>query len=164
MRMKAEHRAAPQGFRPPVFQFDFRIVVFSQFHVMFSPRNRGLVRLWTMRLSLSCLIVAVLVLETACWRRSEFYSQVTFEYVAPPGMKAKAAIQALLPKGDSSVTLTQQKNTALYEIGVYDPVAQKAADRANALAATIRTKLENEAGGAKFKIWQRAQPGLYPER
>ena len=110
------------------------------------------------------VIFAVLFLGTGCVRHSLFYSQVTFEYVAPPGTDAKAAIQAQLPKGDSSVTLNQQKNSALYEIGVYDPLPQKAADRANALAAAIRTKLANEAAGAKFKIWQRAQPGLYPER
>ena len=116
------------------------------------------------RRSFSFAILAVLSLESGCQRRSVFYSQVTFEYVAPAGTDAKAAILARLPKGDSSITLTQQKNSALYEIGVYDPVPQKAAERANALAVAIRDALNNEASGNKIKIWQQAVPGLYPQR
>ena len=121
-----------------------------------------------MRLSLSLLLVAVLPLETGCLRRSRFsshfFSQVTLEFVAPPGTDAMATLQGLLPKDDPSVTLTQQRNTSLYEIGVYDLDRQKAADRANALAIAVRDALNDKSSGKELKIWQRAVPGLHPIR
>ena len=92
------------------------------------------------------------------------YARATIEFGPHDDASSEAAIRALLPPNDPSVTLRPFRNTGLYEIGVYDPDPQIAAKRANELVTEMQAKLKSESGGKPFRIWERAEPPIMPVR
>jgi hypothetical protein len=93
---------------------------------------------------------------TACHDNRPF-AYARFE-VIPEGGKDLKALQALMPKGDASITLNgPEPHTALYRIGAYDKDPATAAKRANEVAHQVQAAFEEARGAQKITIWQRAE-------
>ena len=132
-----------------------------------------------------CLPVFAAVAGLYCYfTPRQYYAETTIEFRrSSPDDLRKAFHTAVLPF-QQSAEFREVRNTALYEIGVYDLDPQQAANRANTTAATLQQQLgsedqlrvtgpepdprpaaiESQMRGPVIKIWERAEPPVNPSR
>jgi uncharacterized protein involved in exopolysaccharide biosynthesis len=133
-----------------------------------------------------CLPVFGIVAGLYChFAPREYYAETTIEFSYPnTGDLLKAFAAAAMPFRESA-KFQNVRNTSLYDIGVYDLNPQEAANRANAIAATLQQKLGPDyqyhgsgsesdpraamiekamRRGPAVKIWVAATPSADPSR
>ena len=95
----------------------------------------------------------------------QYYSRVRVEYKGPERQLTEA-FQAAQRSVKSELRLRPVRNTSLYDIGIYDPNPQQAAEKANSLGVALRDTLNREDSSDResFRIWEKAEVALAPAR
>lgn len=86
-----------------------------------------------------------------------YYAQAVIEFIPASGVDANKVLAANLPRGDLSVTVQKVPHTTLFKILVSATDPKVAALRANQIALSLQSLLNDPDGGDKpVRIWQKA--------
>lgn len=92
----------------------------------------------------------------------QYAAKVIFEFSTANTANAEQALRNWLPKDPFISSLTEVRNTGLFELTVIAADPQFAAARANDLAEGLKRVAEAQAGSGRLKIWERAEPPAEP--